>query len=315
MTDTLALDDHTAMVVDRLRALVAGIAGPAGGLLSPLLRDPGKCLRSLLLGAAARCGVHDTERTVRLGAVVELLHLASLVHDDVIDDAGTRRGGPAVHVVAGRELAVLAGLACLALAGTEAAELGPDVDRAVSRTAAELALGEMLDVQRAFDAALPLEDYRLVVERKTGALFGLCCALGAASGGLSGERVRALAGFGRDLGVAFQILDDCLDLAPVAGGKPVGTDHLLGLFGAPTLFALRSDPSGALAALLLAPSFSAADLPEVRRLVNAAGGVDAARDWCRAVHRDAVARLDVLDDGPARDALVRVAGLTLRTTP
>ncbi|HUR01466.1 MAG TPA: polyprenyl synthetase family protein [Nonomuraea sp.] len=317
MPDSPPLPVYSAQVLDRLRELVAGLPEPARTLVAACVEDPGKRLRSTLLGAAALCGPHDPERVVRLGAVVELLHLASLVHDDVIDRAQVRRGAPAAHVVAGPELAVLAGLSCLALAGTEAADLGGGPNRVISAAVARLAQGELLDVERAFDTAYTLDDYRELVERKTGALFRLCCVLGATEARLPGPEAQALAAFGLDLGVAFQILDDCLDLARPAAdlGKPVGTDHLLGLFGAPTLCALGDAPSHELAGLLLDPAFAIADLPRVRALVIAYGGMTAARDLARAAHDRALAALGTLADGAGRRALFHVAVSSWRDEP
>ncbi|MCA2226570.1 polyprenyl synthetase family protein [Nonomuraea aurantiaca] len=321
MPEATAATAYSAQVQDRLRGLVAGLPRPARDLVTGFVDRPGKRLRSTLLGAAARCGPHDRERVVRLGAVVELLHLASLVHDDVIDRAPTRRGAPAAHLVAGPELAVLAGLSCLALAGTEAADLGTGPNRLISAAVAHLAQGELLDVERAFDTTYTLADYDELVERKTGALFRLCCVLGAAEARLGPPRAEALAAFGRQLGVAFQILDDCLDLAGPAtdSGKPAGTDHLLGLFGAPTLCALRDAPSGELAALLLDPALTAADLPRVRTLVIAYGGMSAAHDLARAAYDESLAALAPLgglgDGGAGRQALLSVATSLWREAP
>jgi geranylgeranyl pyrophosphate synthase len=243
---------------------------------------------------------------VRLGALVELLHLASLVHDDVVDRADRRRGGPAAHLAMGTERAMLGGLSCFALAGREAADLGGGLDVLVSRTVAGLAYGEILDIERAFDTALPLADYLELVERKTGDLFRLGCTLGAAEADAGADAVLAMAQFGSDAGVAFQIMDDCLDFGAAASGKPAGTDHLLGLFGAPTLYALAADRSGELAALLLAPSFGATDMPAVRALVIAHGGLAAAAELARQRRDRALAHLDHLDHR-SRAALVTAA--------
>lgn len=293
-------------VADRLRELARQLPEPVRAPVGDLAGRPGKALRSTLLAACARFGTPDPERLVRLGALVELLHLASLLHDDVIDRAATRRGAPAAHQVVGNELAMLAGLGAFAVAGMEAAELGEGVDRAVSRTVAGLAYGEMLDIERAFDTTLALTDYLELVQRKTGDLFRLTCLLGAAEGRVDPATADALARFGVAFGVAFQVGDDCLDLdlATGAHGKPAGTDHLLGLFGAPTLCALQADTSGELAALLLRPALGPQDLPTVRRLVVAHDGFTAARRLARQWHGRAVAALDGLPATDARDLLI-----------
>ncbi|HEY3684285.1 MAG TPA: polyprenyl synthetase family protein [Streptosporangiaceae bacterium] len=287
--------------------LAAGLPAALGAPVRDLAARPGKRLRPLLLAACAGFGDPDPARLVRLGALVELLHLASLLHDDVIDRADERRGGPAAHTVVGAEVATLAGLACLALVGTEAADLGGGLDRLVSRTVAELSYGELLDVERAFDTALPLPDYLELVARKTADLFRLSCLLGAAEARVTPEAAAALAAFGRELGIAFQIRDDCLDLSTTATGKPTGTDHLLGLFGAPTLYALAAAPDDALAELLLSPDLDASAIPRIRTLVAEHGGFTSATSLAESRYAEALTSLNAVPPGPARTTLTRIA--------
>jgi geranylgeranyl pyrophosphate synthase len=297
----------TGRLAELARSLPLAVRPSALGLV----RRPGKRLRSTLLAACAGFGDPDPDRLVRLGAVVELLHMASLLHDDVIDRAATRRGAPAAHTMIGAEAASLAGLACFALAGTEAAVLGAGVSRAVADTAAALAAGEMLDVERAFDVELSLADYLELVQRKTGDLFRLTCLLGAVEAGVPAEHAGQLARIGAAHGAAFQILDDCLDVAPAAGaaGKPTGNDHLLGLFGAPIVSAIPHDETGDLARLLLRPDLDAADLTRVRALVIDLGGLAAAKGTARDLHRQAMDALAELPAGRARDRLADIIRL------
>jgi geranylgeranyl pyrophosphate synthase len=244
-----------------------------------------------------------------------------VLHDDIVDRAPVRRGGPAAHALLGQERAMLAGLACFAAAGMEAAEIGGGLPQIVSQTAAALAYGELLDVERAFDTTLSLQDYLELVENKTGVLFRLSCHLGAAAAGAGPDVARPLGQFGADFGVAFQILDDCLDLAADGHGKPVGTDHVMGLFGAPTLCALAADDSGELSALLLSPQFTELDMPSVRALVIANGGLTAAQALARDRSNRALSALDPLDglaggDGPGgRDLLVALTRMASRGMP
>lgn len=289
-----------AKVCDRVLELTGLVPQPLRSPICDLARRPGKLLRSMLVWASAEFGTADPVRLVRLGALVELLHLASLVHDDVIDATAVRRGAPATHTVIGAERAMLAGLACFAAAGMEAADLGGGVDRLVSQTVAGMAYGEMLDVERAFQTRLPIADYLELVERKTGDLFRLSCLLGATEAGAGADAVQILADFGADFGVAFQVLDDCLDLSAADRGKPAGTDHQLGLFGAPTLLALARDGTGELEALLLSPGFAVSDMPEVRALVAARGGVAAADQMARERYGAALLSLQGLPSAAVR---------------
>lgn len=272
--------------------LVNGLAEPSRSLVLSLVSRPGKGLRSALVAACAPPRSADQERVARLGAVVELIHLASLLHDDIVDRAPTRRGGPAAHAVAGAELATLAGLACFALAGMEAASIGDGAQVLAARACSGLSYGQVLDVERAFDTSMSVEDYAELAARKTGELFQLGCQLGAAAGDTGPQAGRLLGSFGLSFGIAFQIMDDCLDLAADADGKPVGLDHLRGLFGAPTLCALRADSSGRLARLLLSPDLCAADIAVVRRQVVQLGGLRAARELAAGYHARAVRALD-----------------------
>lgn len=301
--------EFSVQVTAQVAALADGLPAALRAPVRALAARPAKGLRPMLLAACAGFGRPAPARLVRLGALVELLHLASLLHDDMIDRAATRRGGPAAHTVVGHQLATLAGVACFALAGGEAASLGGEVARVVSHTAAGLAYGEVLDIERAFDTKLAISAYLELAERKTGELFRLCCLLGAAEAGVPPETARVLGAFGSDLGVAFQILDDCLDLAAGGTGKPTGTDHLLGLFGAPTLFALTRDDTGELGRLLLSPGLSGTDMPAVCTLVTSRGGLTAAEQLARERRHRAVAALDGQPDRAACGRLMRVADL------
>lgn len=301
------LADFSTAVTARICRITEGMPELLGPLVRDLARRPGKALRPMLLRGCAGSAAPDPGRLVRLGAVVELVHLASLLHDDVIDRASIRRGRPAAHTVVGSELAMLAGLSCFALAQMEAADVGDGADRLVSEAAAAISHGEVLDVERAFDIRLALPDYLELVERKTGELFRLSCLLGAAEGQAAPDALTAMGAFGRDFGVAFQVLDDCLDLAENGTGKPSGTDHMMGLFGAPTLFALAADTSGELAAMLLSPGFTERDMPAVRNLVTALGGLTAARQVARDRYDRALSALEEAADRRTRDVIVSMA--------
>lgn len=294
---------YIGFVLVELDRLVSTVPPQLRAPAQRLARNPGKLLRARLL---ASCGP-DTgprdRRIVRLGALVELLHLSSLLHDDVVDRAAVRRGEPAAHVWMGREGAMLAGLACFARAGMEAADIGDTVSVAVSRTVAELTQGELLDIERAFDVTLTIADYQELCERKTGALFRLACVFGAATMGRNHNEIEVLGRFGSEIGVAFQILDDCLDLEMTESDKPAGTDHLLGLFGAPTLCALRKDASGELARSLLAMDLTTIDLPRIRALIVELGGLDAATAMARERCAHAFALLRELGDDATVTAL------------
>ena len=297
-----------APVGERIGALTRSLGPDLEPVVSGLVERPGKRLRSRLVAHCAWLGDPDPARAVRAGALVELLQVASLLHDDIVDQAETRRFAPAAHVTHGVESTVLGGVACFALAGLEAAELGAVTNRVTSRAVADLARGEMLDVERAFDVQLSAADYLAVIEGKTAPLFRLSCELGAVMGGC-GRQVRdAVAAFGAELGVAFQVLDDCLDIEDAGTGKPGGRDLALGLFGAPVLCALQAaGDDRELAGLLLSPDFDAGDLRRIGELVVRHGGIVAARALAAERLERALAALEPVPAGPGRDGLEALA--------
>jgi geranylgeranyl pyrophosphate synthase len=217
-----------------------------------------------------------TEEVVAAGAIVEMLHLASLLHDDVVDEAVIRRGVPAVQQVSGREAAIVVGLAVFTRALDLAVALGEDAAWQVSSIAAALAEGQILDCDRAFDLDLNIDDYLRLARKKTGVLFGLSCWLGAAADGLPREDRDRVFQFGETLGVAYQIADDCVDFVAdtEVSGKRFGADWAAGVYGAPTILALGSggDAAGKLRSLLARSSVRPEEFPRARQLVVDAGG-------------------------------------------
>ncbi len=302
--DPAAFAEH---VSERIRSLTRTLGPELEAVVAGLVDRPGKRLRSQLVAHCASLGDARLDEVVRAGAVVELLQVASLLHDDVVDQAETRRFAPAAHVAHGVEAALLGGVACFALAGQEAAELGAVANAVTSRAVADLSRGEMLDVERAFDVELSAEDYLAVVDGKTAPLFRLSCELGAVLGGCEPDVRDAVAAYGADLGVAFQVLDDCLDIEAAGTGKPAGRDMALGLFGAPVLCALQPADDRELAGLLLSSDFGADDMRRVGELVERHGGIATARALAAERLDRALDALEAAPSGPSRDRLAQLA--------
>ena len=188
------------------------------------------------------------------GAVAcELVHLGSLYHDDVIDEAETRRGVPSVNARWSNIVAILAGDFLLARASSLAASLGADVASLLAATIGELCRGQVLELQHLFDVDRSEEDYASAIEGKTAALFATSCRIGGMVSGVGDATLDALTRFGRHLGMCFQIVDDVLDLSSTddALGKHAGQDLLEGIYTLPVIQALRE--SGALRELLGGP--------------------------------------------------------------
>jgi geranylgeranyl pyrophosphate synthase len=242
---------HVLPLLERVEVLLLEVAGGHGPVLAEHARSTiaagGKRLRPLLVLLAAGGPVEPADGLVRAAAAVELVHSATLVHDDVLDLAPLRRGRPTVFASAGRDAAKQTGDLLFSRAFALLAANGdPEQVRALSDAGSALARGELLQRADAFDATIPLERYLRRCELKTARLFEAACILGALEGG-GGDGpthpAEALREFGRRIGLAFQILDDVLDVAGPAErtGKHRGTDLLDGTVTLPFILARERD--------------------------------------------------------------------------
>ncbi len=203
----------------------------------------GKRLRpalALLSGGATGRIVSDH---VDLAVIVELIHIASLVHDDIMDGADRRRDRPTLNAKWGNSLTVLVGDVLFAHALRLSTKFSnSDVSRRIADAAADVCTGEILQTQRRFDVNLPLSEYYRMVQMKTGALFAVSCELGAFLSGASPTVIGALKTYGNKIGIAYQVLDDCIDLVGDEEmiGKTLGTDIACGKFTLPILLLLQN---------------------------------------------------------------------------
>ena len=205
----------------------------------------GKRLRPLvaLLSGGASGGI--TTAHLELAVIVELIHVATLVHDDIMDEAERRRAQPTVNARWGNSLSVLLGDCLFAQALNLSTNFdNTDVCRAIARAAREVCSGEIIQTQRRFDLHLAIADYLRIIEMKTGSLFAVAAELGAVLNGVDPQTIRALKDFGRKIGTAYQIYDDCLDIAGNESqiGKTLGTDLRHGKLTLPVLMLLNSGP-------------------------------------------------------------------------
>jgi heptaprenyl diphosphate synthase len=213
-----------------------------------LLDAGGKRLRPTLALCAAYAakGAHAPvdDRVVTGAASVELVHLGSLYHDDVIDEAETRRGVPSVNARWSNIVAILSGDFLLAQASALAASLGADVASLLAETIGELCRGQVLELQHLFDRQRDEESYLSAIEGKTASLMATSCRVGGIVSGVSAATLDALTQFGHHLGMCFQIVDDVLDVTQSQAelGKPAGNDVHEGVYNLPVIYALSSTP-------------------------------------------------------------------------
>lgn len=281
-----------------LRELVHTDVAEVPVIAGYLLDAGGKRIRPALTALGARAVGFDGD-VARLMCVGELLHLGSLLHDDVVDDGVRRRGRPAAHRVYGNAVTVLTGDFCLARAVWLAAEAGGH--RAVTElghVVTQMAEGEVLQLRRAGDLDCAVDDYLEVIDRKSAALISWCAAAAAWAQG-DEPAAHALAQFGRRAGVAFQITDDVLDYLPGTGKAP-GADLRERKVTLPLLYALEADP-GLRDALSEPPSDDA--LPALIERVRDAGALERALESASVLAEQGIEALRSLPASAARDAL------------
>ena len=261
-----------------------------------LLHAGGKRYRPLLAQVAAELGPHDAERSVEAGVSVELVHLGSLYHDDVIDEAETRRGLESVNHNWSNTIAILAGDFLLARASEVAAPLGEDAVALIARTYATLCEGQILELEYANDLDHGAEGYFRVIGGKTASLIRTSARLGAMVSGADSYIVEAISEWAWEMGLVFQMTDDVLDLVAREEflGKPAGSDIGEGVFTLPVLLA-ADGPDGAEIRSLLegGKPYSRATIDRVIQLTNAGGYVDRVLD-------DAVERIRIAEKAADR---------------
>ena len=284
------LPERMARVEDALRAAARWAPDPLAAHALATMAAGGKRLRPMLVFlAAGEDGPADDEGLVRAAASVELVHAATLVHDDVLDAASLRRGRPTVVAEAGRGMATAVGDLLFSRAFALLAANGRvDEVRALSQASSALAAGELLQREDAWRADVPVERYLRRCELKTARLFEAACVLGALEGSGSAE---ALGAFGRRIGLAFQLLDDVLDVTGPAEriGKHRGTDLLDGTVTLPLILARQRDPE--LAARDLREVRTPEQAEEVCDRIAATGALEDARERALAIVAEAKAGL------------------------
>jgi heptaprenyl diphosphate synthase len=313
------MEDSLARVEEALRSAVRSDDAFLTEVASHLVDAGGKRLRPAMAVAAGSVGSPNGigNDLVRGGVAVELVHLGSLYHDDVMDEATTRRRVETVNARWGNLTAILAGDFLLARASEIASSLGMEVAGLLAATIGSLCEGQVRELQRVYDTSRSEEAYFLAISGKTAALFSTACRIGALVGGRPAEQVEALTRYGQRFGMAFQIVDDVLDLVATEEdlGKPVGNDLVEGVYTLPVIRALATPVEGPELAAMLGKPLQRAEVEVARGLVRDGSAVDESLEVARGYTEEAVAAIDGLPPGPAVDQLVATARHLLATVP
>lgn len=273
------------------------------------LTSGGKRLRPLLLMLGAETGGAEREAVLEAATAVEVLHTATLIHDDIVDRAESRRGRPTTVAEHGREAAIATGDYLFAEAFHLLAGIGDArVVRSFAEASRELAVGE-LDQYRAVGGVVEVEAYLEYIRMKTAGLFKAACVAGGTLGGLSVVQIDALATYGQALGIAFQMSDDVMDFTgkPGTTGKGVGTDLAEGTITLPIIFALRDGDEQKIRAALDTPGPDPELLSDGIDAVLATDAVAKTEEWAAGEIEAAIEGLRLLPDSVERDILEIIA--------
>ena len=298
--------------VDRLLHTAVAADDPEIDLrVRHLLTAGGKRFRPLLTMLAAQFGDPDRDEVITAAAACEMTHIATLYHDDVMDEAAVRRNVPSANARFGNEVAVLCGDLLFTTAASLTAELGLDAVEVQAEAARRLVVGQTQETMGAQPDDDPVEHYLTVVSNKTGSLTAACAALGAMAAGCPADVVDALLRYGELIGIAFQISDDLLDITEPQGhtGKAQGTDLREGVETLPVLYARRlaGAEDGRLIELLDGDLSEPSLLAEALKLLQPHPGLERARADLRRTVAETRACLSVVPDSPAREALELLA--------
>jgi octaprenyl-diphosphate synthase len=283
-----------------------------------LLLSGGKRIRPILLLLTAKLAGYAGERIFPLSAMVEFMHTATLLHDDVIDHSHLRRGHPTVNSRWGSSLSILVGDFLYAKAMALVVDDGdPQILKEITRVTMMMTEGQVMETLKIGDTGLTGAEYRQIIRQKTAALFGACCYIGGVLGGLPAERSEALRRFGITFGSAFQLVDDALDFTGKEQrlGKPVGSDLREGKITLPVIITLQhasSEESATIDRFVRGDDRSPEAFQDIVALIQRCNGIEYALREAERYIEQAELELQGFADGPAYDLLMELADFIVK---
>ena len=284
-------------------------------IMNYIIKRKGKQMRPMFVFLMAGATGNINESTHRGAALIELLHTATLVHDDVVDDSNYRRGFFSINALWKNKIAVLVGDYLLsrglliAIDNDEFALL-----KIVSRAVREMSEGELLQISKARKLDITEEVYFEIIRQKTASLIASCCGMGASSSGASQETIQKAYTFGEKVGIAFQIKDDLFDYGEAEIGKPLGIDIKEKKMTLPLIYALQNAPKTErrrIINLVKNESHKPAKVREVINFVKQSGGIAYTEQKMRAYQAEAQTILDAFPETPYRNALGHLVAYTI----
>ena len=306
--------------IERLNTLIAEQLATSNPLMDSVvtnyLKTKGKLIRPIIVMLSARLFGPVTDKVLRAAAAVELLHNASLIHDDVVDGSELRRGRPTVNATWDNHIAVLVGDFFVSTSMQQAIVTADTrIIESLCHLGKLLSLGELDQIYSARYHNLDEDAYFKIIEYKTASLFVACSQMGCYAQGVDGERMERLSEFARLLGLCFQIRDDIFDYFPSdTVGKPTANDLREGKITLPLLHVLRTATDADNAGMVELSRSTSLTEEQIARLTAYAidgGGIDYAYSVMEDMRTRAVALLDGFEDGMAKNALIDLFGYTI----
>jgi octaprenyl-diphosphate synthase len=283
-----------------------------------LLLSGGKRIRPILLLLTAKLAGYSGERIFPLSAMIEFMHTATLLHDDVIDHSHLRRGHPTVNSRWGSALSILVGDFLYAKAMALVVDDGdPQILKEITRVTMTMTEGQVMETLRIGDTSLTGAEYRQIIRQKTAALFGACSYIGGVLGGLPAERSEGLRRFGITFGSAFQLVDDALDFTGKEQrlGKPVGSDLREGKVTLPVIITLQHaspDEAAIIDRFVRGDDRSPEAFQDIVALIQKYNGIEYALREAEGFVEQAELELQGFADGPAYDLLMELADFIVK---
>ncbi len=291
---TLCRSDYIEMSENLERVVMAG----------------GKRLRPSLAWTCHQIGDENKMEIIPLMCMLELMHTASLIHDDVVDDAPTRRGVETIHTTSGRHAAIQSGDFLLGRA-MEYLHLyrGTGINEALAEISLQMCIGEFQQMENLYDTKRQnMDTYFEQIKRKTAYLLACSCYCGGIAGGLSKEQCEALRVYGEQIGIAFQLKDDILDFVGTEKfGKQIGQDLKRGIFTYPVLHSFMHNPNPQMEALAAKQDKTAEEIKTLVKYVRASKGVEQTEFQIRVCSHEAIRALDAIPECEGKQALIKMA--------
>ena len=316
-TVTKLISDDLAKLESTIQQLITTKIGFIKEIVNHIIRSGGKRVRPILIILTARlCGYKD-EKHIPYAAIIEFIHTATLLHDDVVDNAQTRRGSSTANIVWGNEPSVLVGDFLFSKSFELMAHNGnEEVLRIMSEATTALAEGEILELLKTCDAETTEEEYFEIIKNKTASLFSAACEVGAILGKVNKEKRAALKDFGYNLGMAFQLTDDVLDYVSYDAvlGKRVGTDLKEGKVTLPLILALKSSTEKEktyITNVLSKAKVTAKDFARVSKIIRKYDGVNYTVNTTRQFVDNAKTNLQSFRPSAYKESLITLADYIL----